>query len=110
MADIFHLDGFCLPSGSGLYLSNWWEMEKLSDLNSQSVVKKTKSICARLGIPEVLVSDNGPQFVSKEFHSCTEQWGVDHAVLSPHHQQGNQKTESAVKNCNMSDKNDYCSR
>ena len=61
------------------------------------MVKKTKSIFARFGIPQVLVSDNGPQFVSKEFSSFMEQWGVDHVVSSPHHQQGNGKVESAVK-------------
>ena len=77
--------------------SDWCEIEKLTDLSSKSVVKNIKRIFARFGIPHVLVSNNGPQFVSYEFREFMAQWGVDHVVSSPYHQQGNGKAESAVK-------------
>ena len=95
-ADLFALEGmnFVLLVD---YYSDWWEIEKLTDLSSKSVVKNIKRIFARFGIPHVLVSDNGPQFVSYEFREFMAQWGVDHVVSSPHHQQGNGKAESAVK-------------
>ena len=73
------------------------EIEKLLDTSSKSVVKNTKRIFARFGIPQVLVSGNGPQFVNHEFCTFMSQWGVDHVVSSPHHPQGNGKAESAVK-------------
>ena len=79
------------------YYSDWWEIEKLTDLSSKSVVKNIKRIFARFGIPPVLISDNGPQFVSYEFREFMAQWGVDKVFSSPHYQQGNGKAESAVK-------------
>ena len=102
-ADLFHSDGsdFLLIVD---YFSDWWEIERLSDFNSQSVVKKTKSIFARFGIPEVLVSDNGPQFVSKEFRSFMKQWGVDQVSPSA------REMESGIsgQNSETSDKEDDC--
>ena len=41
------------------YYSDWWEIEKLTDLSSKSVVKNIKRIFARFGIRHVLVSDKG---------------------------------------------------
>ena len=49
------------------------------------------------GIPQVLVSDNGPQFISKEFKLFTKNWGMLHELSSPYHPQSNGKAESAVK-------------
>ena len=43
------------------------------------------------------MSDNGPQFVSREFKLCLSNWKVNHAKCSPGHQQSNGKAEAAVK-------------
>ena len=36
------------------YYSDWWEIEKLLDTSSKSVVKNTKHIFARFGTPTYL--------------------------------------------------------
>ena len=79
------------------YKSNFWELDRLTDTKSTTVIKKLKAHLARYGIPRQLVSDNGPQFVSSEFHTFTKSWGIEHTTTSPHHSKANGKVESAVK-------------
>ena len=61
------------------------------------VIRKTKSHFPRHGIPEQLITDNGPQFVSQDFQVFTKEWDVEHLTSSPYHSQANGKAESAVK-------------
>lgn len=79
------------------YKSNFWELDRLNDTKSTTVIKKLKAHLARYGIPRQLVSDNGPQFVSSEFSSFTRSWGIEHNTTSPHHSKTNSNVESAVK-------------
>ena len=80
------------------YLTNFWEVDHLNrDTSSLNVIRKLKMNFARYGIPQVLVSDNGPQFISKEFKLFTKNWGMLHELSSPYHPQSNGKAESAVK-------------
>ncbi|XP_022807381.1 uncharacterized protein K02A2.6-like [Stylophora pistillata] len=79
------------------YKSNFWELDRLTDTKSTTVIKKLKAHLARYGIPRQLVSDNGPQFVSSKFHAFTKSWGIEHTATSPHNSKANGKVESAVK-------------
>nr|XP_058940983.1 uncharacterized protein K02A2.6-like [Pocillopora verrucosa] len=79
------------------YRSNFWEVDRLYNTKSSTVIKKLKAHLARHGIPKQLVTDNGPQFVSDEFRKFTESWGIEHTITSPHHSQANGKCEAAVK-------------
>lgn len=45
----------------------------------------------------MLVTDNRPQFVSKEFEAFTREWEFKHVSSSPNHAKSNGKAESAVK-------------
>ena len=79
------------------YRYNFWEVDRLYNTKSSTVIKKLKAHLARYGIPKQLVTDNGPQFVSDEFRKFTESWGIEHTTTSPHHSQANGKCEAAVK-------------
>ena len=48
------------------YYSRYIELPKLKSTSSASIINHLKSIMARHGVPETLVSDNGPQFSFKE--------------------------------------------
>lgn len=43
------------------------------------------------------MSDNGPQFACEKFTNFVNEWGFEHRLGSPGHQQTNGKAEAAVK-------------
>lgn len=49
------------------YFSRYFEIDKLHNTTSETVIRKLKNIFAKFGIPEKVVSDNGPQCSSQEF-------------------------------------------
>ena len=79
------------------HYSDFIELDELDNTLSSTVIKHSKSHFARHGIPEVLLSDNGPQFVSTEFAAFCDLYGITHITSSPYWPRGNGKAESAVK-------------
>ena len=79
------------------YFSNFAEIDSLSKMTSRAVIKNLKAHFARHGIPDVVVSDNGPQFSSEEFHGFSRDWEFTHVTSSPAYPQANGKAESAIK-------------
>ena len=79
------------------YYSVFWEVDLLPDTTSQTVIDRTKAHFARYGIPEIVVTDNGPQFQSQEYETFAATWEFTHTSSSPYHSQSNGKVESAVK-------------
>lgn len=56
-----------------------------------------KATFARLGIPERVISDNGPQYASHEFSEFAKEWDFIHETSSPNHQQANGLAEKYVQ-------------
>ena len=79
------------------YYSRFPEVIQLRSITSLSVINALKSIFARHGIPETLVSDNGPQYSSTEFGEFATAYGFVHCTSSPHYPQSNGHAERAVK-------------
>ena len=84
-----------LPKGKGgveyilTYIdvaTRWPEAVPLRSTTAQVVIRALTEIFSRNGFPGVLVSDNGPQFISKTFKSFCEKNGINHvrtAIYSP---------------------------
>ncbi|RXN17139.1 Transposon Ty3-G Gag-Pol poly [Labeo rohita] len=79
------------------YFSNFWEIDYLPDTSSSTVIHKLKAHFSRHGIPDTVISDNGPQYSSQEFKQFSIAWEFRHVTSSPAYPQGNGKAESAVK-------------
>ena len=79
------------------YFSNFIEVESITSVTTRGVCKAFRAMFARYGIPDVLVTDNGPQFASAEFDNFAKAWGVEHSTSSPRYPQSNGKAENAVK-------------
>ena len=77
--------------------SNWIEIDLLNTTTSAAVINKLKAHFARFGVPVQLISDNGPQFSSKEFKTFTETWDIEHITSSPKHARANGLAERAVQ-------------
>ena len=79
------------------YYSSYVEIAKLETVASSDVIIHLKSIFARHGIPETVVSDNGPQYAAQEFVKFAEDQGFTHITSSPRYPQSNGKAERAVQ-------------
>ena len=79
------------------YYSNYIEVENIHKITSSGVIKVLKTLFARYGVPDTVISDNGPQFASKEFSSFASTSGFVHTTSSPCYPQSNRKAENAVK-------------
>ena len=62
--------------------SNYTEVESLNTTTSKAVVKALMALFARYGVPDTLVTDNGPQFSAREFGAFVKRWGVEHNLLT----------------------------
>ena len=79
------------------YYSKYWEIERLYDTKSITVVKKMKKMFLRLGIPETLQSDNGPQYLAQMFRECSKEWNFKHVQNSPEYPKSNGFVERHIQ-------------
>ena len=79
------------------YYSNFWEIDCLTSTTSSAVVLKLKNHFAHYGYPDCLISDNGSQFLSSEFHKFTNNRDFEHRTSSPGNSKTNGKGESPVE-------------
>ena len=77
--------------------SKWIEVIPMSSTTTTATVEKLRVMFAQFGIPEVLVSDNGTNFVSKEFEEFMQRNGIKHVTSAPGHPSSNGLAERAVK-------------
>ena len=79
------------------YYSRWIEVKCLSSMNSATLINKLKQLFSQQGIPEILVSDNGPRYASSEFARFAKDNGFIHHTTSPYFPQANGESERAVQ-------------
>lgn len=56
------------------YYSKWFKIMMLKNLSSLQVINSLKSIFSKYGIPNELISDNGPQYESAEFRDFAKEY------------------------------------
>ena len=66
-------------------------------MSSACVIKELKTLFCTHGIPEIIISDNGPQFSSDTFRDFGRSYGFTHVTSSPGHPSGNGESERAVR-------------
>ena len=79
------------------YYSRYIEMARLSTSTSNDVITHLKSIFARHGIPQTVMSDNGPQYAAAAFVKFAQEYGFAHITSSPRYPQSNGAAERAVR-------------
>lgn len=79
------------------YYTRWIEVRYLGSTTATAVINKLRMIFATHGIPEAIVSDNGPQFQCREFQTFAQEYDFLHRTSSPGFPQANGEAESAVK-------------
>ncbi len=77
--------------------SKWFEVVETSSITSACTILKLRTVFATHGLPETLVTDNGPAFISDEFTTFLKQNGIKHVRTSPYHPASNGLAERAMQ-------------
>ena len=77
--------------------SKWVEVIKMNSTTSKKTIEELRKIFSQFGLPLVIVSDNGSQFVSKEFDNCIRQNGMIQILIPAYHPASNGQAESLVR-------------
>ncbi|CAB3983487.1 Transposon Ty3-I Gag-Pol poly, partial [Paramuricea clavata] len=96
-----HID-FC-QEGKDYFLvvidshSKWIEVKHMTSTTTQRTLDELRLIFAVYGLPEEVVSDNGPQFTATEFVEFMTKNGIKHTLVPPYHPQSNGAAERSVR-------------
>lgn len=77
--------------------SKWPEVFTMSSTTTSQTITVLRDLFARTGVPEQLVSDNGPQFTSEEFQTYLKRNGIRHITSAPWHPATNGQAERFVQ-------------
>ena len=97
-----HID-FCGPEQGFMWLvivdakSKWPEVVKMTSTTTKATLEKLTEVFSRHGLPEAIVSDNGPQLASEEFKSYCQSRGIRHILTPPFHPASNGLAERFVQ-------------
>ena len=81
--------------------SKWPEVVPMSSTTSAQTITVLRNVFSCYGIPQQLVSDNGPQFTSAEFASFCRANGIKHIRTAPYHPASNGLAERFVQSFKM---------
>ena len=97
-----HID-FAGPFLNSMFLivtdshSKWLEVIPMASTTTEKTLDALRTLFAAYGLPEQLVSDNGPQFTSVEFEQCMKLNGIKHIKVAPYHPSSNGAAERCVQ-------------
>ena len=77
--------------------SKWPEIITMKSTTASKTIEELRKLFASYGLPEQIVTDNGPQFVSEEFATFTKANGVKHIKSAPYHPSTNGAVERLVQ-------------
>ena len=76
--------------------SKWPEIHEMKSTTAEATISKLKHIFAAQGLPERIVSDNGPQFAASEFQQFCNSRGIVHSTIAPYHPRSYGEVERLV--------------
>ena len=79
------------------YTSRFPVIRRLTSMTARVVAEHLKAIFSELGVPDTLISDNGPCYTGEYFRAAMHKLGITHITTSPHHHQANGLAEGYVR-------------
>ncbi|XP_058033127.1 uncharacterized protein K02A2.6-like, partial [Ahaetulla prasina] len=77
--------------------SKWLEIILMRSMTAEAVIAALRHLFATHGLPDTLVSDNGPQFTATQFEEYLADEGIRHALSAPFHPASNGLAERSVR-------------
>ena len=80
------------------YFTKWAEAEPLATITTKKVINfVVRNIITRFGLPRILITDNGSQFISSEFQDFCKKYGIEKRFSAVAHPQVNGQVEAVNK-------------
>ena len=77
--------------------SKWPEIHEMSSTTVAKTIKILRNIFASYGLPEQIVTDNGPQFTATDFAKFMKANGIRHIRSAPYHPASNGLAERLIQ-------------
>jgi hypothetical protein len=77
--------------------SKWPEVFEMNQTTTARTITVLRHLFATYGLPDQIVSDNGPQFTAEDFAAFMQANGVRHIRCSPYHPSSNGAVERFVR-------------
>lgn len=77
--------------------SKWVEVVLMPSTISEAIVKALRWIFVTHGLPDTIISYNGPQLTSGQFQTFLAKHAIRHALVAPYHPSSNGLAEQAVR-------------
>ena len=77
--------------------SKWLEVKHMTSTTSQRTIAVLRDMFSSYGLPDEVVYDNGPQFVSHDFTNFKKMNGIKHTITPPYHPAPNGAAERSVE-------------
>jgi len=77
--------------------SKWLEVCVMGSTTAPKTIVTLRDMFARYGLPQQVVSDNGPQFSAVEFENFLSTNGIKLILISPYHPSSSGAAERAVQ-------------
>lgn len=86
------------PTGETLivcvdYYSRYPDVEIITKTKTPDIISKLRKLFCRFGAPQVLISDNGPQFIDSRFKNFMKEFNIKHRRVTPLHPMANGEVE-----------------
>jgi putative transposase len=78
--------------GYSRYIVHWEIRESMTEAEIETILQRGREACP--GVTPRIISDNGPQFMAKDFKAFIRLSGMTHVRTSPYYPQSNGKIES----------------
>lgn len=90
--------------------SKWPEIFVMENTTTEETVSTLRSLFAGMGLPDQIVSNNGPQFTADTIRKFETASGVKHVTGAPYHPSTNGQAERLVQSVKKGVKADTSSR
>jgi len=77
--------------------SKWPEVRLMTSTTAEATIRELRDIFSKYGLPNQLVSDNGPQFRSELFKQFLAMNGIKQILVAPYHPASNGAAERLVQ-------------
>ena len=80
------------------YFTKWAEAKVYAQIKANHLTQfAQRNIICRFGVPHSIISDNGPQFISKSFQQFCAEYGIKNVFSTPRFPQSNGQVEVTSK-------------